>query len=81
MSRYLVQPRLGHLQQVLHIFSFLKSNECAELIYDTTKLNIQEPTILTQERAAHRDQVMRSMYPDAIDFIPPNMPHPLGKSM
>ena len=24
---------------------------------------------------------MRSMYPDAIDFIPPNMYHPLGKSV
>jgi len=78
VSRYLAQPRLGHLQKFLYIFSFLKSNECAELIYDPTKLNIQEPTILPQERTAHRAQVMRSMYPDAIYFIPPNMPHPLG---
>ena len=81
MSRYLAQPRLGHLQQVLHIFSFLQSNNCPELIYDPTKLNILEPTILPQERAASRAKVMRTMYPDAVDFIPPNMPRPLGKSV
>jgi len=81
LSRYLAQSRLGHLQQVLHIFSFLNSNQCAELIYDPTKLQIKEPTILSQERAASKATIMRTMYPDAVDFIPPNMPRPLGKSV
>ena len=81
MSRYLAQPRIGHLQQVLHIFAFLNSNECPELCFDPTKLNITEPTILPQERAEAKAKVMRSMYPDAIDFLPPNMPPALGKSV
>ena len=50
MSRYLVGPRTGHLLQVLHIFSFLKINQCMDIFYDSTKLNITEPTTLPQER-------------------------------
>ena len=51
ISRYLVQPRMCHLMQVLHIFSFLKSNECMDICYDPTKLEINEPTTVPQERA------------------------------
>ena len=79
MSRYLAQPRIGHLQQVLHIFAFLNSNEFPEICFDPTKLNITEPTILPQERAEAK--VMRSMYPGAIDFLPPDMPQALGKGV
>jgi len=31
ISRYLAQPRMGHLIQVRHIFSYLKSNECMDI--------------------------------------------------
>ena len=81
LSRYLAQPRIGHLIQVLHIFSFLKSNECMDLCYDPTRLIITEPTILPQERAAYRATIMRTMYPDAIEDIPRNMPASLGKKV
>ena len=54
MSRYLAQPRIGHLQQVLHIFAFLNSNEFPEICFDPTKLNITEPTILPQERTGSK---------------------------
>ena len=54
MSRYLAGPRIGHLVQVLHIFSFLKCNQRIDIYYDPTKLNITEPTTLPQEQAAHR---------------------------
>ena len=37
--------------------------------------------MLPQERAGHRAKVMRSMYPDAIDLIPANMPTPRGRSI
>ena len=81
LSRYLAQPRTGHLVQLLHIFSFLKSNECMDLCYDPTKLIITEPTILPQERAAYCATIMRTMYPDAVEDIPSNMPVPLGKKV
>ena len=81
LSRYLSNPRTGHLVQLLHVFSFLKSNECMDLCYDPTRLVITEPTILPQERAAFRATIMRSMYPDAVEDIPPNMPVPLGRAV
>ena len=40
VSRYLAEPRIGHLVQVLHIFSFFKCNQCMDICYDPTKLNI-----------------------------------------
>ena len=58
MSRYLTQPRMGHLIHVLHIFSYLKSNEYMDICYDPTKLEINEPTTLPQERAQHRARVV-----------------------
>ena len=61
------------------MFSFLKSNESMDICYDPTRLEIIEPTILPQERAQHRATIMKSMYPDAVDLIPPNMPPPRGK--
>lgn len=81
MSRYLAQPRMGHLIQVLHNFSFLKPNECMVIYYDPTKLEINEPTTLPQERAQHRAKVIKSMYPDAIDLKPANMLPPRGISV
>ena len=72
LSRYLSQPRNGHLHQALHMVSYLKNNECMELCYDPTKINIQEHTILPSERAQAKANVMRLMYPDAIDYLPPN---------
>ena len=79
MSRYLAQLRMGHLIQVLHIFSYLKSNECMDICYDPTKLEIDEPITLPQDRDQHRANEMRKMYPDAIDLKLANMPPPRGK--
>ena len=47
ISRYLAGPRTGHLVQVLYIFSFLKCNQCMDICYDPTKINIIEPTTLS----------------------------------
>ena len=81
MSRSLAGPRTGHLVQVLHIFSFLKFNQCMDICYDPTKINIIEPTTLPQERATHRAKIMPTMYPDAIEDLPPSYPVLLGKSV
>ena len=81
MSSYLAGPRAGHLVQVLHIFSFLKCNQCMDICYDPTKLNITEPTTLPQEQAAHRSKIICTMYPDAIEDLPSSYPVHLGKSV
>ena len=81
MSKYLAQPSMGHLIQVLHVFSFLKSNKCMDLFYDPTKLEINDPTILPQEKASHKAKLMHYMCPDAIDLKPTSIPKPRGKSI
>jgi len=81
MSHYLAGPLTGHLVQVLHIFSFLKCNQCMDICYDPTKLNTTEPTTLPQERAAHRAKIMSTMYLDVIEDLPPDYPVYFGKSV
>jgi hypothetical protein len=34
LSSHLAQPRVGHLQQVLHIFSYLKCHSQSNLVFD-----------------------------------------------
>lgn len=34
LSSFLAQPRIGHLQQVLHIFAYLKCHEQSNLVFD-----------------------------------------------
>ena len=50
-----------------------------DLTYDPTNINVKESTSLPQDRAQHKAQHMRTLYPDAADHIPPNMPYPPGK--
>ena len=78
MSRYLAQPRMGYLIQVLHIFSYLKSNKCMGICHAPTKLEINEPNFLPQERAQHRANKIKKMYTGAIDLKPANMPPTMG---
>ena len=81
MSCCLAQPRMGHLIQVLHMFSYLKSHQSMDLCYDPTKLTINESSTNQQDRACHRASVMKTMYADATEDIPRDMPTPLGKSI
>ena len=37
LSRYLAQPRHGHIEQVFHTFSFLKSHAKSKLVLDPFK--------------------------------------------
>ena len=81
MLRYLASPRVGHLTQMLHMFHYLNCNQGLDLVYDSTKINICESTILLQQRADHKAKELQALYPDAVDYIPPNMPEALGKSV
>jgi len=33
LSSHMAQPRVGHMQEVLHIFSYLKSHENLKLVF------------------------------------------------
>ena len=81
LSRYMAAPRTGHLAQLLHIFYFLHSHNCMDLIYDPTKIQVVQTTILPYERAEFKSKLMKDLYPDAIDYLPPNAPPSLGESV
>jgi hypothetical protein len=78
LSQYLCSPRLGHLQQALHIFKYLDIHRENFISFDPTPLNIEEPVNKFDSPEARASQ-MKEYYPDAIDHIPPNAPEPLGK--
>jgi hypothetical protein len=73
LSRYLVSPREGHLQQVFHIFAYLKQFNRAMIVFDDS-----EP--LHDESAFHVCDGS-GYYPDCSEPIPPNAPEALGKSV
>lgn len=75
MSSHLALPRRGHLDEVFHIFAYLKKKHNSEMVYDPTDVEI--------DRAAFpREDWSYSIYGDdnLEEVLPLNMPIPLGKS-
>ena len=81
MSRYLANPQIGHLIQMIHLFQYLHCNQGMDLIYDPTRIHVRESSILPHQRASYKAKDLCALYPDAIDFTPPNMPMPLGMAV
>jgi len=73
LSRYLVNPREGHLEEVFHIFAYLKSHRKSALVFDPTT------PLFDESRFSTRD--WSEFYPDAKEETPPRAPELLGKSM
>jgi hypothetical protein len=73
MSRYLVSAREGHLEQVFHIFAYLKHHPRSTMVFDDTI------PVFKGERFVKCD--WSEFYPDASEAIPSNMPTPRGKDV
>ena len=71
LSPYCVSPRLGHLEQVLHIFAYLKRQGSCTMVFDLSEPNIDDSIFQVRDWSAQ--------YPDASESIPPNVPEPRGK--
>ena len=71
LSRYVAAPRVGHLEQVLHIFAYLKKFDHSTMVFDWT-----EPTI---DESLFKQVDWQEYYPNAKESIPLNMPKPRGK--
>jgi hypothetical protein len=70
LSSYLAQPRLGHLQQVLHIFAYLRCHEQSTIVLD------HNPVDWDEEQFKKYDWT--DFYGDVKESIPPNAPTPKG---
>ena len=83
LSQYLAQPRVGHLQQCLNIFYYLKHRKdrswlnADPMSFDVNWIPRSEGELHPKERAI----AMKDLYPDACDEVAINMPEPRGKEV
>ena len=72
-SRYLAQAREGHLNQVFHIFAYLKQYNRSKIVFDDSLPEIDESRFHICD--------WTEFYPDAKEKLPPDMPEPRGKTV
>jgi hypothetical protein len=70
LSSHLAEPRIGHLQQVFHIFSYIKHHTNSHLVFD--------PNYVAWEQANFNETNWKEFYGDVEEPIPPNAPSPKG---
>jgi hypothetical protein len=73
LAQYLVQPRVGHLDQVFHIFAYLKMHSRSRIVLDVSKPIVDEQQFLKVD--------WTDFYPDAQESIPLNAPTPRGNEI
>lgn len=73
LSRYLVSPRKGHLQQVYCIFAYLKQFNRPVLVFDDSEPLLPTDNFNLCDWSSH--------YPDAAEKIPTDVPEALGHSV
>ena len=69
LASYSAMPREGHLEAVIHMFSYLSSHDRSKVVFD--------PTYVQHERQQRPD--WSDFYRDAQPMVPPDCPKPLGK--
>ena len=73
MSSFMAQPRVGHFEQVLHNFAYLKCHDRSTLVFEEI-----QPTF---KKSAFNLCDWSELYPEAQEVIPLNMPEPKGNSV
>lgn len=71
LSRFQASPREGHLEQLFHIFAYLKKYNRSSMVFDWTYPEIDESKFPKCDWS--------EFYPDAKEAIPQNMPEARGK--
>ena len=73
MSSHLVLPREGHLEQVFHMFGYLKCHHNAEMVFNPSNPVIEE------SQFKHCDWTSSEFrHLDGKEALPPKMPEPRG---
>ena len=73
LSSHLTLPRVGHLQQVYHIFGYFKNSPRRILFFDPDHPKISENRVMSFN--------WEEFYCDAKEEVPLNAPEPTGKEM
>ena len=72
MASCMALPRAGHLEQVLHIFAYLKSHHNSEMVFDPTEPGIDDAQFVREDWSA-------SVYGNVEETKPSNMPEIRGQ--
>lgn len=75
LSQYQAAPRQGHMQQIFHIFGFLKKHPKLTLYLDPTQPMIDPSAFYVDSES------FKEIYRDAKDELPQRMPKPRGRSV
>ena len=78
MSPNLALPQRGHLDEVLHIFAYLKSHANSEMVYDPSGIEFDRSEF---SRKYWRYFIYTQDGCQLLDNLPKNMPKPRGKVM
>jgi hypothetical protein len=73
LSSHLALPREGHLQQVFHVFGYLKKYHNTEMVFDPSDPVIDESQFERKDWSTSEFGVS-----DEEETLPPNMPEPRG---
>jgi hypothetical protein len=72
LSSHLALPREGHLQQIYHMFAYLKHHHNAEMVFDPTELEVDK------SQFERKDWTTSEMTEGLSEILPANMPEPRG---
>jgi hypothetical protein len=71
MAPYSASPRVGHIEALYNIFSYLMMHDESALALDATKPDIDE--------SAFQEVDWKDFYGEVEEELPPKMPEPLGR--
>ena len=74
MASMMALPREGHLDQLFHMFAFLKGNHNGVMVFDPTEPTIDELLFPDHDWSA-------TPYAGSVEELPPNMPEARGVGM
>ena len=81
LSQYLAQPRMGHVLQAVNMFGYLERHNRTWLVLDPTRFDVRWQPLSNEESPIRRAELMKQLYPDAENLIPPGMPAPRGNAV
>ena len=76
LSTYQASPRQGHMEQLMHIFGYLRKKPKLTLYFDPMLPRI-DPSMFNESNK----QYFKDQYKDAQEEIPDNMPKPRGRQV
>ena len=75
LSSHLVMSREGHLEELYHVFAYLKKHMNSEMVFDPSEPEIDMNEFLRQDWSY---SVYSSPGEELKEVLPPNKPEPLG---